>query len=138
MINGYQGHWNSHLEKVEDAKKKNQPEPKFTRLNERDGIEEMLEKLENTLTEEALIEHHETHDTTAWQNAHAARKIVLCDKNCGVGEELADINSYHTSGGVTNHRLAEQSFHNIAVTYWNQALQTPYRKLVTERTVTIA
>lgn len=137
MINAYQAQWNAHLERVEDAKKKNQPEPEFTRYNDRNPIETLLEKIETTLTKDALIEHHETHDTTEWQNAHAARKIVLCDENCGVGEEIADINSYHTSNGVTNHRLAEKSFHDVAVTYWNQALQTPYRKLVRERIIEV-
>lgn len=137
MINAYQAQWNAHLERVEDAKKKSQSEPEFTRYNDRDPIETLLEKLETTLTEEALIEHHEVHDTTEWQNAHAARKIVLCNEDCSVGEEIADINSYHTSNGITNHRLAEKSFHDVAVTYWNQALQTPHRKLVTERTVEI-
>lgn len=137
MINAYQAQWNAHLERVEAAKKKNQPEPTFTRLNDRDDIETLLEKLENRLTEETLIDHHETHDTTEWQNAHASRKIVLCNDDCSVGEEIADINSFHTARGVTNHRLAEKSFHDVAVTYWNQALQTPYRKLVTRRTFTL-
>ena len=137
-INTYNNRWDSHERKVAKAKEKGNPIPEFDRFSDRDDIETLLEKLEEKLTEDALLEHHETHNTNEWRNAHAERRVVLCNDDCSVGELLLDINRFHTDRhGNTNHELAEQSFHDIAVTHWNEAKRTTHRTLVTERIVTI-
>ena len=135
-INAYNQRWDAHQRKVIEAENADNPIPKFTRLSDRDDIEALLVKLETNLTEETLIEHHETHNTTEWGNAHSERLVVLCNEDCSVGEVLLDINSFHTDrDGNTNHQLAEQSFHDIAVKHWNEVQRTTFRKIVTERII---
>ena len=138
QINSYLTRLKAHEEKVAAAEAANKKPPVFNEDRLQGKIETLLEKLEARLTEEMLLEHHETHDTDEWRNAHAARKIVLCNEDCSVGEEIADINSFHTANGVTNHVLAEKSFHDVSVKHWNEAKRTTFRKLVTERTVTLS
>ena len=137
-INAYVQRWDAHEKKVAEAKEAGTEPPEFTRLSDRDTIEALLEKLEERLTEDALLDHHETHNTNEWRNAHADRKVVLCNADCSVGEVLLDINSFHTDReGNTNHQLAEQSFHDVAVKHWNQAKRTRFRELVTSRVITL-
>lgn len=138
QINTYIQRLKAHEKKVEDANEAGTTPPNFNEGRLQEQIETLLEKIEMHLTEDQLLKHHETHNTEEWRNAHAARKIVLCNEDCSVGELIADINSFHTANGETNHTLAEQSFHKVAVDHWNEIKQTAFRELVTERTVTIA
>ena len=137
-INAYNQRWDAHEKKVAEAEAAGTEPPEFTRLSDRDTIEALLEKLEERLTEDMLLDHHETHNSNEWRNAHADRKVVLCNADCSVGEVLLDINSFHTDRhGNTNHQLAEQSFHDVAVKHWNEAKRTRHREIVRERVVVI-
>ena len=134
QINTFIARYEAHNKKVAEAKAANRTPPTFNEDRLQEQIETLINKIDSTLTEEALLEHHETHDTDEWRNAHAQRKIVLCNKDCSVGEIIADINAFHTARGETNHVLAERSFHDVAVKHWNEAKRTTHRKLVEART----
>ena len=131
QLNGYEQRY------LAEVKKVGKPVPDFD-INKRDELETLFNKMSSNLTEDRLQEHFDLHNTDEWRQAHAERKIVLCNDDCSVGELIADINSYHTSRGVTHHALAERSFHDVSTKHWVQAKRTPHRKLVTERTVTLS
>ena len=135
----YETRYNRYLESVETAKRANRAIPTFNDNTDRNKIETMVEKIEDSLTEECLRDHFDLHNTSDWDPVqNTQRKITLCndDANRTPGEVLVDVNSFFTDGrGRIAHEHAKKTYHDISTLYWVKAKRTSHRTLVTERTV---
>lgn len=141
QMENYESKYSRHLAAVEVAKKANRTIPTFNDQNDRNTIETMLEKIEESLTEECLRDHFDLHRTADWNPIqNTQRKITLCndDANRTPGEVLVDVNAFFTDGrGRIAQEHAKKTYHDISTKYWVKAKRTSHRKLVTERIVNL-
>lgn len=141
QLENYESKYNRHLAAVEAAQKANRAIPNFNDNTDRNKIEEMLDKVDESLTEECLRDHFDLHRTADWDPIqNTQRKITLCndDANRTPGEVLVDVNAFFTDGrGRIAQEHAKKTYHDISTRYWVKAKRTSHRTLVTERTVTL-
>ena len=71
QLNTYIQRHQNHKKRVAKAKAANRKLPTFNQDRMEGEIETLLDKMETHLTKDALLKHHETHDTDEWRNAHA-------------------------------------------------------------------
>ena len=132
----------NHLKAVETAKQAGTTPPTFNDARDREKIETMLEKLEIELTEECLKDHYDLHHIDDWKRVQKDEmKITLCqnDQHKSPGEILVDVRTFFTDGdGNFAEKHAKRTYHEISTKWWTLAERTIHRKLVTERTVTLA
>lgn len=142
QMENYESKYTRYLAEVEAAKRANRAIPNFHDNTDRNKIETMLEKIEESLTEECLRDHFDLHRTDDWNPVqNTQRKITLCndDANRTPGEVLVDVNAFFTDGrGRIAQEHAKKTYHDISTKYWVKAKRTSHRKLVTERIVEVS
>ena len=141
QMENYESKYQRHLAAVEAAKKADRAIPNFNDDRDRSNIETLLEKIEESLTEECLRDHFDLHNTSDWNPVqNTQRKITLCndDANRTPGEVLVDVNAFFTDGrGRIAQEHAKKTYHDISTKYWVKAKRTSHRKLVTERIIEV-